>query len=61
MHAPITALYDRMSPGWYFTMLTAMMVPVIGVFAVVAARFNRELREQDESGQAAVRADAIPA
>ena len=61
INAPITALYDRMPPGWYFTMLTGMMVPVIGIFAVVAARFNREVREQSEPVHSAVPPDAIPA
>lgn len=48
INAPITALYEQMSPGWYFTMLTVMMIPAIGMFAVVAPRFNREVAQQRE-------------
>lgn len=42
-------------------MLTGMMLPVIGIFAVVAARFNREVRTESESANVAVPAGAIPA
>ena len=52
INAPITALYDKMSPGWYFTMLTGMMIPVIVVFAVLAARFNEQMT-RDSAGDLA--------
>jgi dipeptide/tripeptide permease len=38
---PVSALYGKMSPGPYFSLLTLMMLLVTIVFVPVASRFNR--------------------
>lgn len=43
INAPITSLYDTMTPGVYFMMLTGMMVPATLAFWFVARSFNKEL------------------
>ncbi len=43
INAPITALYDSMTPGIYFTLLTGMMVPATLAFWLVSRSFNKEL------------------
>lgn len=49
INAPITSLYDTMTPAMYFMMLTAMMVPATLVFWVVARNFNKELEDKRAS------------
>jgi len=41
LNAPLSRLYPRMNPAMYFLMLTGMLVAVVLIFLVVAARFNR--------------------
>lgn len=40
-NAQITPLYEVISPGWYFTVLAVLMVPVTLVFRKVSARFEK--------------------
>ena len=40
---PVTSLYERMSPGPYFSLLTVTMLVVTVVFVFVASRFNRQI------------------
>lgn len=66
INAPITQLYDTMAPGWYFSMLTVMMVPAGVIFAIIARPFNEELaakkaKNAAEERPAAPPADAVPA
>jgi POT family proton-dependent oligopeptide transporter len=37
----VTPLYDRMPPGWYFGLLTGLMLVITGLFFLVARNFNR--------------------
>ena len=53
INAPVGRLYSTMSPGNYHLMLTGLMVVVIGVFYVVAKRFNQLGVEQDAAMKAA--------
>ncbi|MEX2120516.1 MAG: MFS transporter [Pirellulales bacterium] len=43
LHAPFAYFYDFMPPGWYFALMTLMMVFVSCGFVFVARRFNRAL------------------
>jgi POT family proton-dependent oligopeptide transporter len=40
---PVTSLYEKMSPGPYFSLLTGMMLVVTVVFVFVAGKFNRQI------------------
>ncbi len=53
LNAQITQLYDKMSPGEYFGMLTLLMVAVTAAFAVVSRRFNRLMLHAENERAAA--------
>jgi POT family proton-dependent oligopeptide transporter len=62
INAPITALYDKMTPMWYFTLLTGIMIPVVIVFAIVASSFNKEVARKKAAEPAKDSPpDAVPA
>jgi POT family proton-dependent oligopeptide transporter len=60
INAPITELYDKMTPGWYFSMLTGMMLPAIAIFALVSMGFNKEQAAKQEA-PAGTAPGAVPA
>lgn len=47
-NAQITPLYEHLGPGWYFALMAALMVPVIFVFKVVAAKFNATEKDPEK-------------
>jgi POT family proton-dependent oligopeptide transporter len=57
INAPITQLYQYMTPGVYFAMLAGAMVVVVLVFIPVAARFNRAMIKMKEAEAAAATAE----
>ncbi|MDY3555155.1 MFS transporter [Gemmata sp. JC717] len=57
INAPITQLYQYMTPSAYFAMLGGAMVVVIVVFIPIAAQFNRAMLRMKEAEDAAKAAE----
>lgn len=53
INAPITQLYQYMSPGVYFAMLGGAMAFVILIFIPISVRFNRSMQRMKEAEDAA--------
>jgi POT family proton-dependent oligopeptide transporter len=52
LNAQITPFYEKMTPDWYFGLLTVLMVVVTGAFVFVAWRFNRSAAAWKAEGPA---------
>jgi solute carrier family 15 (oligopeptide transporter), member 1 len=57
INAPITQLYQYMTPGVYFAMLAGAMAGVVVVFIPIASRFNRSMAKMKEAEAAAKAAE----
>jgi solute carrier family 15 (oligopeptide transporter), member 1 len=54
INAPITQLYQYMTPGMYFAMLAGAMAVVVLVFIPISAQFNRAMARMKEAEAKAV-------